>query len=420
MKVTPINTLSIDDVFTILVHQTSKNDLIFNDDNKVRYANTTSLIGNDPYYLRPDKEQYIFTTVNDQLHALHSNNMITPIRKKYGLNDHYAASCIREALKLNNKASVRGVFIVDYFYIYNDYNCSTDAILKHYGSINTLGYDYNTSREIISIVLKRQTDNTNRMVIRVVTFVPEEILNEYGYVYVPTADITLIRYGLSNTLASPTSKEYKDNIGLDVEDIKNVFVFDVVDNKKAAPYFVKIGNRTHRIYPTKNIERDDGVTLSIKKNSSNLITETADLTDMATKLGVYTSKDAADTSGNLQLIMDEKKHQLELKKISNEHYKLNHEKEKLILERDFYKEKYLAESRIQEQKIKLAELDVVKKVVDIEFDVDKKIIECEQAFQKFDIEQKLSQQKYSYDITKISIDLLLKLASAAQVVIKMF
>ena len=93
--------------------ESRENDEVFNNNDLPTYHTPT--LEQDSFYKKPDREQYIFSTMGTGVYGMYSNNMILPIRQKDKLKFSYNMN--KRLLSDVDKKEGRGVYIVDYYRI---------------------------------------------------------------------------------------------------------------------------------------------------------------------------------------------------------------------------------------------------------------------------------------------------------------
>lgn len=398
-------TNNIDDSCVIaVIDERETDDFIFSDSNsQTPYHHINTMI-NDTNYQRPDRSQYIFSNMGAGLNTIHSNNMITPIRVKHSL-DNYPSGLLL-ANELGYKSIKRGIIVVDYFNIFNDVHTNMESIVKYYTTTSNLAYDDKVNTAIVNkIIQKKGRYYPEKISVRVVTFIPEDVLNDYGYVFLPASDITIAKFGLDNTTVNPNSNTYKKRMSSEIINNRNVIVIDIVDNESTNPYFIRIGNDTHRIFPSKDPNKQNGASLLLRKNDAIVKSVDCTLTDVSNQIGLYRTEKEVLTNGNLALLNENSKIEIEGKKIELEHAKINHEHVKLGVDQDIHMSKYQHETMLNEQKIKMGLLDIDKKKLDQALSYDKAAIEITQMTLKYKLENRFITKKHQIEMAKLNMDL---------------
>lgn len=384
--------------------QQNNNDTVFNTRNLNSRHASAVFITNDKDYEKPDRGQYIFSTMGNNLTAMFSNNMVVPIRSKPTLNGHHMYSRIME--HADNVDD--GVYIVDYYTICNDGTTSVENVLNYY--INSVNIEYNrhTVDNIINKVTTRHGNQfPTEVKIRLITFISAKDINEHMNLYVDKSDILIIKGNVTNNIVHPTSRTYKEN-GAKKINAHNAIEIEIVDNINQEPYYVRLGNNMEKFIPTKDINRPNGARLNVYKNGVITTAKKSKLEDLDKTLGFYKNKDAAESNGDVSKLADLEKLNVEKQKMKLELTKIEHEKVKLVEDRDFYRAKYEHELAMMEQKFKVGQLDIIRKKEEMSLLYAKSEIDIVMSTHKFDIDTKISVNKFNLDQAKSFADLAIK------------
>jgi len=387
--------------------QQSSQDTVFNTRDLHSRHGSALFITNDKDYNKPDKGQYIFSTMGIGLHAMFSNNMVVPIRTKSTLNGHHMYSKIIE----HTNEVDNGIYIIDYFTIYNDGNCDIDAALTYYINSCNIEYDRNVVNDIVEQMTQRSVrQRSAELKVRLVTFVPAKFINEHMNVMVDKSDVLIIKGALSNNIVHPNSRLYKEN---DTKTIKamNAIEIEIVDNNSSSPYFIRLGNNIERFIPTKDMNRPNGARMNVFKNGTCTLSKTCGLNDITSVFGMHLSKNDAESDGDVGKLLAMEKLTVENKKISLELTKIEHETIKLRDERDFYREKFRHEIAMQEQKFKLGQLDMSKKLQEADIMFHKAEIEILTTTHKYKMDTAHAAMKNRMDTTKLLFETGIKLTN---------
>lgn len=395
------------------------NDLIFNtNDNQNAYTSDMPTAAHyDKDYRNPDKEMYIFSTMGKGINALYSNNMLIPIRTKFRLG-HYNLS-----MEINKyiKNAGNGIFIVEYFTIHNTTHTCMNNVVDYYLKTNNIEYNEETVNNIIEILTSRKGNNEPiKYTFRIINFVSEKDIKEYGYVYIPNSGVILVDGIPDNHISYPTSKSYIDTLGVDTEHNKNMILLEIIDNKNNKPYFIKVGNRTRRIFPTKDISRQDQCRIVFQRNNRVIEESEIHLNDMGEQLGIYSTEKEAMTLGNPEILLAQSKANIEEKKIALEENKLLGDYRKLIIEMNNLVYKSQVELALGAQKLKAAELDMVKRNVEIEMLYRKGIVDIKLMLLKSNVELRHITQKNKSSNVKDFLDSSIKVVGLVISTYKLF
>jgi hypothetical protein len=393
----------VEQVYTFVSEERISQDLIFNSRDLLNRSSLEGYAENDKDYRKPDREQYIFSTMGTGLITLYSNNMIASVRTKDTLNGYHMYS---EINKLTGaKEPKNGVYIVDYYTMFNNYDTSIETIIQHYLNNSALDYDVSVIEGI------RKQINSHKSVfrpptfrIRLVTFIPEDEIRTKGFVYVSTSDVVIAKGMMSSKLMHPNSTGYKNSAFRAYSYKHNVLHLEVVDNHSSDPYYIKIGNNVETIFPTRDDSRKSGGALRLSTNNVDMVTRTSDLNGLANDLGIYRDPREAEANGSIDKITNLEKLKLDKEKIELEYHKIEREKERLLEEKEFLKSKYEFELKLYEQKFKLIDLDIVKKYNEATLGMHKFILELNQSKTKFERERLQSMEKHKHELNKLAAD----------------
>lgn len=397
-----------------VVDETYTNDVIFSEDTG-SYGSCTS----DQAYDKPDRKVYVFTNTDGiPLSAMHGNNLVTAIRYRPKLLGFKAVELVTK-LTGNNTKDTLGVFIVEYINInhYHDTSKHIKNILNYYEEVCNKMENRTQAKDILDKVYKASTKGGTGS-IRIITFIPYKEILEKRYIFDPMSGILICGGDLHDDVIHPYSISYQ-GMKCDIHNInKNTVSIEIVDNISGATYYTKIGNTTIPIVPTKNLTKPNGVNITTFNNGNEQENFSSELHEASDTLGIYRTKHECEAQGDLNNINLAKKHELESKKISLEldkisleYKKLEEEKERLITDRDYYKQKYEYEIiklnldlEINKQKYKIAGIDYKKKVVDEDLMYRKHLLDITSYSLKIESDKqkaKLEQQKGAMDfITK--------------------
>lgn len=394
-------------IFSIFLQEQENNDPILCSNNVATHYNRHNVPINDQDYSYHDRTTSIFSTMGVGLSAMHCNNIVTAIRSK-----RISDMDLRLTAMIGDKVMPPGVYIVDYYNIYNDPRTDIDKLIAYYDTTKNLVYDKATNDGIIASFKERAGSRyKTKLTARIITFIPATEITEYGYVYVEKSDVVIINGDVNDSIAHPSSRIYKDYVKNYKENNKNLIILDVVDNDNSQPYFIRVGTYIHRFFPTKDPDRKNGCILNIKKQGADSNVVNCSLEHMPEALGIYKSRREAQGCGNISATIEEHKLKLDLEKLSLEKDKLRHEADKLRFEARFYKEKYQHELNMMEQKFKIADLDIAIKYINQGLELDKMSIAMLQKANEHGINIRTMQAKYELEESKAKIDMVVKIVT---------
>lgn len=360
----------------------------------------------DKDYNRPDYQMYVLSTMGQGLNTLYPNNMVTPVRIKPSLSGMQMINILSNYL--DKKTSTNGVFIIEYYTLHNDPTAEIERCIDYYLNTNNLTFDYELKDDIYKMLGERRGNRAPiDMKIRLVTFIKENDIKEHSNVYVPGPNVVICN-GKLNNVTHPNAYN-KKNVSDSIKSIEsdNVMYMEIVDNNGNKPYFIKIGNKIHKIFSTIDPAKPDGCSMFLKKNGTlDFMSMSCGLDKMEEELGIHSSYDNSLSEGNATKLSELEKIKLDKKKIEFEYHKLEHELKKMKLDMVHTKEKH--------------NMDVYKKSLDIILMEEKAIIESITIANKFILDTKLALFKHSYDMDKSRYDILGKLLGLANTAIKLF
>jgi len=412
----PVHTL--DSEMTAVVDEVSNNDAIYNGQNHEQAYGTYVSCIDDFEYQHHDTKRSIFTNISKHISVICNNNMVLPVRYKRSLDGIMTKSQLEQAFKVKNIG--KGVFIVDYYYIYNNSTTDIKSILEHYANSNTLEFASAINQEVVNKLIQKKSKNRPPIIeLRLITYIPEASLLEHGYVYSNSTNLLIVNGELRDSLYHPSSLKYKEDVKDITDDFKNVIVLDIIDNDSDKQYFLKVGNSVYQMYSSKDNSRKNGAVLTVKKNGGkeNIVTNCS-LEQVGEIIGAFTTREKADTLGNMSLVLEERKLTIEKEKFNLELAKMNHEKQKLEDERNFYRSKYKAEMALQEHKLKIADFDMRAKVINLRIDQEKMLMSMSQLTHKHVIEMEHLFKKNDMELIKMSADTVVKVLTTLHSVFK--
>lgn len=364
--------------------ESRENDEVFNNNDLPTYHTPT--LEQDSSYKKPDREQYIFSTMGTGVYGMYSNNMILPIRQKDKLKFSYNMN--KRLLSDVDKKEGRGVYIIDYYRISSlvafDPNFLRNIINYYHNSAN-LYPDQLEVRDYIRDQLQlNKHENAFKQphtILRIVTFVPEREIRKYQHVFIPTADL-VIGYGyVDNNLIHPNSPLYKEKASKTTSTVKNFIEIDIIDTPVGANRYVRVGNKVVSLKATRNPDRRDRGVMTVYKDNFPIETHEATLEELEEKLGIYTTEEAARCHGDVKTAHD-------IIKLENDKSKIEFEKDKLLVERD--------------------KLEVSKQALEVEKDKLMKDLEKAKLEHEVILEEKeMLRTKYAHELRKMEIEVIL-------------
>lgn len=380
-------------------------DLVFN--NTPNPTDTIISKTHDPSYNNSDYSAYYFSTMGDDVHALHSNNMITPIRKKMSINTYRAYDKLMNGLRLTKPEN--GIYIVEYYNFYNNSRVQGDKILNHYLTTDNIEYSEKVVEDILNTLraAKGKRGVYTNTKIRIITFVSEMDLRDQHYLYIKGPNIVLTYGEIDSSVSHPMSNNYNLSTSKQTllkEKVDNVVLVEIVNNTDPTPYFIKIGNDIQKIYPNKSTEYQEGICVSTKRNGVIISDRTVDLPEHE-QLGIYRSREACISNGDIKVLLEKETLDHERDKLDFEYKKLKSAYDKLVIEKDGMITKNEHDKLMAEVKLNTARIEFNKKEYDHEYDKENKLLDLsiKTTNTVMDIEHKSI--KNQMDLTKVGLDL---------------
>ena len=312
-----------------------------NDDVRNRYGAPNVLVDNTRGY--SDYEQYLFHTMNfNKVYSQRSNNMLFPIRHKKQLMTSWGMLS-----KLNIKSGQEGVYIAEYFRVVRDVTHTEEFIsdMVDYYRYNTSIYPGNAeittilNNEVVNWGTFKNGMNVNKeFVIRIITFIPKEVLITNGSLYIPSIGVVVGIGDVPVNKLHPESEIYKKYNNKVYSDVKHYIEIDVTTPNDSRPRYVTIGNSVVAIDPVTDSNKDANAIVTVYRDLEMVFTKESSIDNMANELGIYESLDLAKSNGDMSLLNKQKQLTNDLKKIELDYSRLEHLKDKLDYENEKLKE----------------------------------------------------------------------------------
>jgi len=365
----------------------------------------------DPEYRHPDRTRYVFTNMGNDIYMLDANNIVSPVRYKHSLTNMGVISILEKTF--NIKSLEKGIFVVDYIHMYNTPNTKYAPILDYYMSSDNVEISSKEKEKLLKLLTQKVgRQYASKMTIRLINFIPASALDEYNYVYSKAVGLCFTNGELTEAFTHPSSKHYTECYKEVTDKHRNVIVIDIVNNEKDTSYFMKIGNQITRVLSRQDPTAKSGCTVVIKKNGSKGITKKVPLSDTRS-LGVYKTHDEAYAAGDISLMNEKEKIEIEKQKIKNE-------MEKLKTDIELYRLKAKVEFNTNEQKLQMSILDMRSKLLSIKAEEIKVVLGIKQANSKYYAELSYMYKKQEIEITKAGMDLAVKVITVFQSIYKLF
>lgn len=386
----------------------AENDEVFNNYDLPTFHMPTC--NQDSTYKKPDKEQYIFSTMGNKLYTMYSNNMILPIRPKDKLKFSYLLN--NRLLSKEDKKEGRGVYIIDYYRISSmvafDPNFLQNLISYYQTSESIYPNKIEIQDQIQTMLLTNKTKDAFKLphtVLRVVTFVPEREIQKHQYVFIPTSDI-VIGYGyIDSKMLHPNSPIAKEKNRVTTSTVKNFIEIDIVDTVNGSNRYIKVGNKLISLKASRDSSREDKGTMTVYKDNIPMETYTEGLEDLENTLGIYKTEEEAMANGDIASQLNIKKLDLEKEKYERDLEKLKIEYDKLRLSKELLeKEHEHALRKLASEKV-ILEMKTYVTVRQQMIDIQRKTFEMECAMDSYRIKKEYDIHKYKLDMAYLEEEL---------------
>lgn len=327
-------------------------DSIFNFHNKL--CNNSALgIRSDEEM--PDVRRFYFSTMGNDIVALGRNNIPICIRSKPSLNNYLLYNDVLSTIdkKQENSKIHTGIYIIDYITYYRDVRTPFDNMIKYFLSIPK-NIDAKLARKIASEINAKSMHgrfSLAQFTIKLIYFVSSEDIIKNGYIYSPDLDVCLCKNVVNGETLHPFSNnnsapgeliKHQTNVNPDV----NQIVIEIIDNNKSEAYYINIGDKVHKLYSSKNINKHNNIKFTLQKNGTVYEDKYVELINHK-DIGLYKTEEEADVAGSIEKKAElerskyeNKKLELELEKLNTDKLKLDHTVEVLKLELTQLKEKH--------------------------------------------------------------------------------
>ena len=276
------------DEMAIVVDEEDNCDIIFSTDSGIKFEQEY-----------PDYKQYVFSTIQQGvIEAMRPNNMVMPVRFAPSLQSRFHNRL--DTKKHGSESS--GVYIVEYFstrtlspgqsYMRQFEYYFNDAVV-----LNNNSYLKNKLHKLGEEFSKRTTRYSPISYVRIITFIPNNVITSNRAVFVRHAGLVIGR-GLREYCLHPFSREASYLTSKDIREAKNYIDIDIIDNSTNNKYYVKTGNKVIELDSSRDINKTEGVSFKIVQNGDVIQNEYCNLNEAPEKLGVYNSKEDADFNGD--------------------------------------------------------------------------------------------------------------------------
>lgn len=378
-------------------------------------------IESDRYYGRPDRTQYVLSTMGKGLYVMYQNGYTSEIRA----ND----KIVKNTRFINNICGAgsdgKGIFVIDYLRFHRlQFNNKEflKSITERFLSLD-LKIDPNDKclldQAYTNLTTKRNGYQypTSDIVLRFVSFVPAQVIYDQRRVYIPSTGLMLGIGPISEATIHPCSKEYLQNNNLS-SDVKSYLELDIVDNHTDKEYWTRVGNRVIKLEPARNPIREEACYVNLYCNETLISSNKSDLYNTEEVHGIYHSREEAEYEGNMDLKLKEMKHENEKLMLTNDRKRLNQEIQKLRNENDRlalekeklavdYKKLQFENDKLEVEKSRIA-LESYKTQLEFELTTSKYLVELNKLLAEVrHLKDKLTLFKYGaiLDLIKKKMDL---------------
>jgi len=358
--------------------------------------NVGSVRNKNDLYLNCDYKLTFISTIGPDIKVIHKRNIVSEIREDSSLK-----SLIGSYVK---GLSGKGIYIIE-TYTLNVFNKDKlDKIINNLANADGVALTSDIIKDIYEQYSNKKPKYSLSIPIniRFISFVPEGPLREYGSLYVRQYDIVLTSNSYGALPEHPNSQfkinlSHKDRVNgipsnvltLDITDNESVLKETNGSNKKGTNYFMKIGNGVYRFVSTSDGVTPSGAVMAIKHQYSDLPEViNIDKADFE-KYGLYKDRDLAIYNGDKKGLLEDRKLQLELDKISNDKAKLHREIKTLKDDRKSYKK----ELKLRNDKLNL----LLSLEIDMSRDRQKFLLEQSRLDNKFKLDNSLLKAKFKLD-----------------------
>lgn len=283
---------------------------------KYRTVNQLSSIEEDTDYRYPDYKTYIFSNMGKGLYSIHKRNIAIPIRVKsfdIQLEINHRLSDIDKACSI-----LKGVFILETFTIQTREDISHGHIIDYYLERHNIELPHKVLERIKNNVRERFNKYTSAapIIFRLLTFIPETMLNEYRTVYHPDSD-TIITMDIANsdvyhpkTKAASLYTDKSENIQITSDNIVSI---SIVDNyNPSRPYYIKVANKIERFISKQDKSKPSTANITISKHGKVTTSTDIPISELPNS-GIYASLSDAESDNNTKLMLEKEIQELKIK-----------------------------------------------------------------------------------------------------------
>jgi len=359
------------------------------------YVNQNPVSLESPVIKTRDYSISVYSNVNDTLYTQFQNNMIVPITYRPGLD----YTKLKSYVDINSRD---GIYIVERYTMAGVSKKAMFEYLEYYKNTRGLSYSDSTIREIkatieAAITTKKRLATTE---IRVLTYVPYNDVVRNQYTYINGPGVVIVHGAVPEELLHPYSPAYlEEELLRPVSDNGSVSVDIAIIDSDNKPFYFMLGSEVKTARPIslkKNSVLPIGCTV-VTRRGNTIVTEEYISPENFEERGFYRSEELCATNGNKALVLEEAKHNLDLKKMTFELKKLEEANKKLLNDK-------IARDEIHK-------LDMAKRVFDFEHHKITKQMDLEFVLTKFKIDSltkvtdiRIARNKLQQDLVKYEVE----------------
>lgn len=242
----------------------------------------------------PDHKRYIIATpTSSEFEVMYPNNIVLPIR----INNTVQMALGQKAFKdKEGHPTCRGIFIIDHYLMATlPFHLGMIEVAKYLNYFTNSGIVLSEARHIITDIARKYKDRSTMRdaYLRIVTFIPESEFIASSAIFVRHTGLVVGR-NLKERSVHPFSIQGGMIAEKTVNRARNYIDISIVDNTNPnAAYYMKVGKKVMELHVERNLEKTEGATVSIDRNSDRIVTMESALDKMSSELGIYRTKEEA-------------------------------------------------------------------------------------------------------------------------------